>query len=59
MEIEGLPKDPEADVPPEQALSVLRNFLATMFPLLVPAARIPSQQTPSHETTNARQDIPR
>ena len=37
IEIEGLPKDPTEDVPPEQALNVLRNFLATIFPLLHPA----------------------
>jgi hypothetical protein len=34
VQIEGLPKDPNADVPPEVALSVLRSFLATIFPLL-------------------------
>ncbi len=38
IEIEGLPKDPKADVPSEQLLNVLRNFLATVFPLLAPAA---------------------
>ena len=38
IEIEGLPKDPDADVPAEVALSVLRNFLATLFPLLAPVA---------------------
>jgi len=32
IEIEGLPKDPKADVPPEQALNVLRNYFATIFP---------------------------
>jgi phospholipase C len=37
VEIEGLPKDPKADLPPEQVLPVLRNFLATIFPLLAPA----------------------
>ena len=38
IEIEGLPNDPNADIPPEQVLNVLRNFLATFFPLLAPAA---------------------
>jgi phospholipase C len=38
IEIEGLPKDPNDDVPPEQLLNVFRNFLATIFPLLAPAA---------------------
>jgi phospholipase C len=33
-EIEGLPKDPKAPVPPEQAIDVLRNFAALMFPKL-------------------------
>jgi phospholipase C len=37
VEIEGLPKDPNAEVPPEQLLGVLRNALATFFPLLAPA----------------------
>jgi phospholipase C len=38
IEIEGLPKDPNAEVPPEQLLGVLRNALAIFFPLLVPDA---------------------
>jgi hypothetical protein len=38
VKIEGLPKDPNGDVPPEQLLNVFRNFLATIFPLLAPAA---------------------
>jgi phospholipase C len=46
VEIEGLPKDPDADVPPQVALSVLRNFLATLFPLLHPSPPvIPPQQS--------------
>ena len=46
VEIEGLPKDPNADLPPEVALSVLRNFLATLFPLLHPSPPVvPSQQS--------------
>src|ERR1700733_5863665 len=38
IEIQGLPQDPGADVPPEQTLNVLRNFLATIFPRLAPPA---------------------
>jgi phospholipase C len=40
--IDGLPEDPNDDVPPEDLLSVLRNFLATIFPLLTPDAPSPS-----------------
>ena len=36
VEIEGLPKDPKEDCP-RAVLTVLRNFLATIFPLLAPA----------------------
>ena len=36
IEIEGLPKDPQAAIPPEQALEIIRNFLALSFPLLAP-----------------------
>jgi phospholipase C len=36
--IEGLPADPNAEVPPEQALHIVHNFLAIQFPLLHPAA---------------------
>jgi phospholipase C len=45
VEIQGLPKDPKADLPPEQVLPVLRNFLATIFPLLAPAAPDPGTAT--------------
>ena len=45
VEIEGLPKDPKEDVSPEQLLNVLRNFLATIFPLLAPAAPGPGAAT--------------
>jgi hypothetical protein len=45
VEIEGLPKDPKADLPPEQVLPVLRNFLATIFPLLAPAVPDPGTAT--------------
>ena len=40
--IDGLPQDPNGDVPPEHLLNVLRNFLATIFPLLAAAAPDPS-----------------
>jgi phospholipase C len=42
IEVEGLPKDPNADVPPEQLLPVLRSLLATIFPLLASAAPSPA-----------------
>jgi phospholipase C len=38
IEIEGLPADPNAEIPPEQALHIIHNFLAIQFPLLVPPA---------------------
>jgi phospholipase C len=44
IQIEGLPADPEAEIPPEQALHIIHNFLAIQFPLLHPAA-------PSHAAT--------
>ena len=34
LDIEGLPKDPNADIPPEETYNVLRNFVGTFFPLL-------------------------
>ena len=37
IKVEGLPADPGDDVPPEQLLPVLRNLLATLFPLLAAA----------------------
>ncbi len=39
IEIEGLPKDPKAAIPPEKALEIIRNFLALSFPLLDPSVR--------------------
>jgi len=36
IEVEGIPDDPDVDVPPEQLLQVLRNVLAMFFPLLAP-----------------------
>ena len=38
IQIEGLPADPNAEIPPEQALRIVHNFLAIQFPLLHPAA---------------------
>jgi hypothetical protein len=38
IQIEGLPDDPNAPVPPEQALHIIHNFLAIQFPLLHPTA---------------------
>ena len=35
--IDELPTDPTAEIPPDQVLNVLRNFLATFFPLLAPS----------------------
>ncbi len=37
IQIEGLPADPDAEIPPEQALHIIHNFLAIQFPLLHPA----------------------
>jgi phospholipase C len=45
LEIDGLPKDPSADVPPEQVVSVLRSFVGSFFPLL--SASTPSAGTPT------------
>jgi phospholipase C len=42
IKIEGLPEDPNAPVPPEQALHVIHNFLAIQFPRLHPAAPVRS-----------------
>ena len=39
--IQGLPEDPNAPVPPEQALHVLHNFFAVFFPQLHPTAPSP------------------
>lgn len=38
LRIEGLPADPSAEVPPAQALQIMRDFLAIHFPRLVPPA---------------------
>ncbi len=38
IEIEGLPADPQAEIPSEQALHIIHNFLAIQFPKLHPDA---------------------
>jgi phospholipase C len=38
INIEGLPTDPNAEIPPEQALHIVHNFLAIYFPQLAPTA---------------------
>ena len=38
IQIDELPMDPGAPIPPEKALHILHNFLALHFPLLAPAA---------------------
>jgi len=47
IEIDGIPKDPNAPVPPEDALKVVHNFLAISFPLLAVPAPSPSGPTPA------------
>lgn len=42
IKIDGLPADPDAEVPPDQALHIIHNFLAIQFPLLHPAAPSPA-----------------
>ena len=41
LEIEGLPKDPNAAIPDDQLVNVFRGFVANWFPLLA------SKATPS------------
>ena len=36
VKLEGLPDDPNVDIPPEQIITVLRSALALYFPLLAP-----------------------
>jgi phospholipase C len=38
LEIEGLPDDPNADIPPGEVVTVLRGAAATFFPLLAPTS---------------------
>jgi phospholipase C len=50
LQIEGLPADPAAEVPAEQLLPVLRNFLATVFPqLAVTTPNIPQADTDARQ----------
>ena len=47
LDIEGLPKDPNTDLPPEHVVEAMRGFLATFFPLLSPTTTDPvAQGTP-------------
>jgi phospholipase C len=43
IEIVGLPADPKAEIPPEQALPIIHNFLAIQFPLLHRPLPVPPQ----------------
>ena len=43
IRIEGLPADPTAEIPPEQALPIIHNFLAIQFPLLHRPLPVPPQ----------------
>jgi len=36
IRIDGLPADPKAEIPPQQALHIIHNFLAIQFPRLHP-----------------------
>lgn len=54
VEIEGLPKDPKAPVPPEQALNVLQQFAAIMFPRLATAAPLLPKPPVRPAGTNVR-----
>jgi hypothetical protein len=45
IHIDGLPADPNAAIPPEQALHIIHSFLAIQFPLLHPAAPEPGAAT--------------
>jgi hypothetical protein len=44
VNLEGLPEDPKADIPPEQIMTVLRSALGMFFPLLVPAVATQQDQ---------------
>ena len=39
VKLEGLPDDPNADIPPEQIVTVMRSAVAIYFPRLAPASR--------------------
>ena len=49
IQIEGLPTDPNAEIPPDQALPIVHNFLAVYFPQLAPTA--------TNVGTQARPDV--
>jgi phospholipase C len=57
IEIDGLPDDPAAAIPPEQALNIVHNFLAISFPLLVPTTPaqlpLPDARRPAKPTIRA------
>jgi phospholipase C len=38
VKLEGVPDDPNAGIPPEQIITVIRSALAVSFPLLAPAS---------------------
>ena len=38
IKIEGIPEDPNVEIPPENAVEVLQNSMAMFFPKLAPAA---------------------
>lgn len=53
-EIEGLPKDPKADIPNDQVVNVIRGFLANWFPLLASKERPAAMSAPErHEGTHS------
>ena len=42
IKIDGLPDDPNSEVPPENVIEVLQNSMAMFFPKLAPNASSPS-----------------
>jgi phospholipase C len=50
--IDGLPADPRAEIPPEQALHIIHSFLAIQFPLLHPSPPVvpPQQSSPPQQS---------
>ena len=45
IQIDGLPEDPQAEIPPEQALPIIHNFLAIQFPCCTRPPRGPVPQS--------------
>jgi phospholipase C len=41
LDIEGLPKDPQAEVPADQVVGILRSFVGSFFPRLTATAAVP------------------